>query len=139
LDFKVEVRGIGKFNSGLRRIDRTLPGEMKKEFLELSDYVAGRIRSKVPRRTGRAAASVKPKATTRSAGIAFGGNAAPYYPWLDFGGRVGRNKSIVRPFIKEGRYVYPTLRQERDNIAEAADTAIERVAERAGFKTRGGV
>jgi hypothetical protein len=73
------------------------------------------------------------KSTRTSARVSVGGKKAPYYPWLDFGGKTGRKKSVIRPFYKEGRYLYPTLRKINPEIQAALAGALEQVARDAGL------
>jgi len=134
---EVTFRGLKEVGTAFRQVDRELPIELKLSFRAIVTKVIGHAQSRIPHITGRAAASLKPRATQKGAAIAFGGTAAPYYPWLDFGGRVGRNRSISRPFIKEGRYVYPTIRADREMIIKDVEDAVEHTAEKAGFETRG--
>lgn len=133
----VKFTGLTAFRGALRQMDVGLAGEMKAGFGAIAENVAGAVRAKVPRRTGRAAGSIKARSTMTGGSIAAGGQAAPYYPWLDFGGRVGRNKSIYRPVIPDGRYLYPTIRSKRGEIIRESDAMIERLAKRAGFTTKG--
>jgi hypothetical protein len=87
----------------------------------------------IPKRSGRAAASLKPRSTQTSVRVAAGGTKAPYYPWLDFGGRVGPRKSVRRPFIGDGRYIYPALSEKHDEFLEAMQRALIESAESAGL------
>lgn len=136
MDVKVEFEGIGKFKKALKSVADDLPRELQAEFKEVAVFIAGQIASVVPRgESGKARASVKPRATQTGASIRAGGASAPYMPWLDYGGKVGRNKSIVRPFISTGRYVYPTILGEREVIESAAEHAIVSVAKKAGFES----
>lgn len=136
-DAKVRITGLREVASALRQIDAELPKAMKQGFTDLADRVADRVRPKVPRRTGKAAESVKGRGTSRGGSIVAGGRAAAHYPWLDFGGRVGPNKSIERPFIREGRYIYPTLRESSTDIREETDELLTGLITKAGFETRG--
>lgn len=147
----VRVTGVAQVASAFRRVDASLPGELKTEFRQVAEHVAGRARSKVPNITGAARGSIKTRATSRSAAIAFGGQAAPYMPWLDFGGSVGRGHrpgqywsgSIKRDWRGvpngSGRYVYPAIAESRQFIADRVDEAIEKVSRQAGFTTKGHV
>lgn len=135
---KVEIRGLRELKSAFRQVETALPKRLAAEFKEVAQMVVNLIQPKVPHISGRAAGSIKARGSQRGASIAFGGSAAPYYPWLDFGGRVGRQKATVRPFLKEGRYVYPTIKQHSQEIEKAADDAVAKVAREAGFETRGG-
>ena len=134
---KLEITGIKELQKSLLDVDRDLPKELAAGLAEASEIVAAGTRARMPRRTGRAAESVKVRKQQRGASLAIGGNKAEYTPWLDFGGRVGRNKSVVRPFLKEGRYVYPTLKDKRPEVEAKVDEVMKRLAERAGFDTKG--
>ena len=136
-DVRYEVRGLRELKAAFRKVEGDLKTELKEGFKAIAEDVAGAIRPKVPKRTGRAAGSVKARGSLRGGAIAFGGSAAPYYPWLDFGGRVGINKRIARDFLTEGRYVYPTIREKRDDIIEHTDDLIGHLARKAGFETTG--
>lgn len=130
---KVEITGLKEFNKGLRAMDTGLP---KATRLALNDAVAiviGFARSRIPRRTGRAAASLTARSTRTSARVAAGGRKAPYYPWLDFGGKTpGHHAS--RPYYREGRYLYPALRIKRDEFTAAMERGILAVAQDAGIE-----
>lgn len=134
---RVEIRGGRELARAFKQLETGLDKELRLAFKEIARFVANRAASKVERLTGRAAASLKPRATSSGAGIAFGGSAAEHYPWLDFGGRVGRNRSIVREIVPGGRYVYPTIGESKEEIGQMADDAIRTVAKRADFETRG--
>jgi hypothetical protein len=77
---------------------------------------------------------VKARSTQAYSRVSGGGNKAPYYPWLDFGGRVGKNKSIRRPFLKDGRYIYAAFFRGRDRYADVLQDALVKVAEQAGIE-----
>jgi hypothetical protein len=136
-DVSVRISGLRELNTAFRQIDRELPKNLRAGFLPVAQHVVGVAQQRMPHLTGTAQRAVKPRATQRGASIAFGGDAAPYGPWLDFGGRVGRRKSIVRPFITEGRYVYPGIAESREEIEQGADTAVKNAARHAGFETKG--
>ncbi|MEK8107406.1 hypothetical protein NKG94_23815 [Micromonospora sp. M12] len=66
--------------------------------------------------------------------IALGGRRAPYAPWLDFGGRVGPSRSVVRPYVRGGRYVYKGLEVRRDRVTEIMSEALTALARDAGLE-----
>jgi Bacteriophage HK97-gp10, putative tail-component len=142
----VKVTGLRELRTALKKVGAEAPAAMKTEMKTIAGKVVGKIVSKVPQKTGKAAGSIKARGTTTGAGIAFGGTAAPYYPWLDFGGTVGKGHkpgvsgsgSIRRNFIKQGRYVYPTLMDEQTAIKHDLDEALGRLASQAGFETKEG-
>ena len=83
---------------------------------------------------GRAKASIKARSVRTAVRVQEGGNKAPYMPWLDFGGRTGKNGSVVRPFMKEGRYVWWAFSQRREEVLQAAADAIADAARAAGLE-----
>lgn len=136
-DGKIEVTGIPDLQKALRQIDRDLPKELAAGLAEAAQIVLAEARPGVPVRSGRAAASMKVRKGQRAASLAVGGTKAPYYPWLDWGGKVGRNDSIRRPFIPQGRYIYPALKRKDQEVRAKVDEVLERLALRAGFETDG--
>lgn len=144
-DVKVQVRGLAELRKAFRDVSKDIPKEMGRAFKAVAETVAGRARAKVPSRSGRAASSIVARGSQRGAAIAFGGTRAEYFPWLDFGGSVGRGHkpgqawsgAIKREWMGlpngQGRYVYPAIRQSRPEIEQAADAAIVAAARRAEF------
>lgn len=133
MDVKVGIDGLAEFNRGLRKLDKEAPKGLRLALNEAADLLIKRTRPEIPRRTGRAANSLVAKSTRTSARVAVGGRRAPYYPWLDFGGRTGPHKSVERPFYSEGRYLYPTLRRVRPEIEAKLGEALVAVARDAGL------
>lgn len=154
-DAKVEVRGIIELRKALRDLDRDLPKEMAAGLAEAAAIVGDEARRRVPRRTGRAAESIKVRKQQSGAALAVGGAKAGYYPWLDFGGTVGRGRiaggakklaggatggragSVKRPYIPGGRYIYPALRDKDREVKAKVDEVLARMATKAGFETEG--
>lgn len=129
----IRVTGVRELRRQLNQLDKDLAKALKEGLFEIAKEIADKTRPKIPVRTGKAAASLKPRKQSAAAAVAVGGNKAPYYQWIEWGGRVGRNKSVVRPFIPEGRYLYPTLKEERDQVREKFDRIVEDVSRRAGL------
>lgn len=133
MDVKVGITGLAEFNRGLRKLDSEAPKGLRIALNSVADILVTETRKDIPRHTGAAAASLKAKSTRTSARVSMGGRKAPYMPWLDFGGKVGRNRSVTRPFYSEGRYLYPTLRKIRPDIEAALQEALTDVARNAGL------
>ena len=138
-DRTIEVTGIRELRKALKDVEADLPRELRDGLFEIATLVADAARVKVPSVSGDAAGSIKARKQSAAASLAVGGTKAPYFPWLDFGGAVGRNRSVKRPFLKEGRYVYPTLKEKRNVITEKVDALIKTLAVKAGFETSGDV
>ena len=137
-EVKVEVRGIKEVSAALKRVGDDLPKELQAEFRAIAQRIVDEAASKVPSQSGRAAGSIKPRASKKGAGVAAGGARVPYYGWLDFGGHRPRDNAVSRPFIRQGRYLYPTVEEHREDIGAAALEAVEKVARKGGFEVRDG-
>jgi hypothetical protein len=133
VDVKVGIEGLAQFNRGLRKLDKEAPKGLRIALNGVAELLVTETRKQIPKRTGKAAASLKAQSTRTSARVAVGGKKAPYYPWLDFGGKTGRGKSVNRPFYKQGRYLYPTLGRIRPDIEKALGAALTAVARDAGL------
>lgn len=129
----IKIEGLKEFSRALRKVDSNLPKALRISNNEAVDVVIDWARPKVPVRSGNAVKSMKAKSTRTSARAAIGSSAAPYAPWLDFGGRVGINKSVQRPFLKEGRYLYPGLHANRAKVMEILERSLLDIANEAGL------
>jgi hypothetical protein len=148
---RIQTTGIPELKRSLKQMDPALAKEFRSGFKKIAEKVAADIRPKVPHKSGRAAASVKGVAKGVGGGVAFGGAQAPYFPWLDFGGSTGRgHKPGVRdsgaikndPFMgpgpyKEGRYVYPTIREDHDMLMDEVGKMVEQTAHKVQLKAEG--
>jgi hypothetical protein len=131
--FAVEVEGLKDLNRALRRLDQDAPKALRLALNDAAQLLIDEVKPDIPRRTGKAAASLRVASSRTAVRIRVGGPKAPYYPWLDFGGRTGRNKSVVRRFYKEGRYLYPGLRRQREKFEGALRRSLVELATGAGL------
>lgn len=143
IETRVTVRGIRELGGAFRAVDADIPKHLRVQFLEIAKHVVGLVQQRVPFLKGEAAASVRPRASQRGASIAFPSGGTPwrgvradYYPWLDFGGRVGRKHAIHREVVKGGRFVYPAIGDSKVLIGELALQAMAGAAREAGFDTK---
>lgn len=129
----VQVEGLADLNRALRAISTEAPRALRVAANEAANIVVVEARRRMPSRTGKARASVKAKSTRTAARVSSGGNRAPYVPWLDYGGKVGRNKAVKREFISDGRYVYPAYRDKKQEFERLLTDTLRRVAVDAGL------
>lgn len=130
----IKVVGLKEFRKGLKGMDSGLPKTMRLTLNSTAEVLVDATRPKIPRRTGRAADSLKAQSTQSAARVSMGGAKAPWMPWLDFGGKVGVHKSVVRPFYKDGRYLFPTLDEKRDKIQDVMLDGLVKLAEGNGIE-----
>lgn len=134
---RIVVDGLRDLGKALKAAEDGATHAMRDAFKEIVQGVITDVRGRVPHDTGKAAASYRARASATGAGIAFGGGKAAYLPWLDFGGRVGRHKSVKRPVIKGGRYLYPAITDNMHDVEEKVAKAIDTITSRYGFKVEG--
>ena len=125
----MQVRGLRELRGALRDIEKSLGPELRKGLNEVAEIVLDTARPLVPTRSGKARTSLKAGSTEKAVQIKAGGTKAPYWAWLDFGGKVGRSKSVRRRFEPEGRFIYPTLRKRSADIEDKFYEVIDRVTE----------
>ena len=78
---------------------------------------ADTVRARVPVLTGQLAGSIETNETDDGAEIGYDGSA-PYDGWIEFGGSRGR------PYIDDGRYLFPSAADAQDEFLQlASDTA----------------
>ncbi len=132
----IKVEGLREFNKALKALDKDLPKLLRLSLNDSVDLIVQGAQRKIVRKSGRAARSIKAASTRTKARVRAGGGRVDYYPWLDFGGRVGRNNSIRREFKKKGRYIYPTYFKARDSgeFVDLMEKNLADVARRSGLE-----
>lgn len=130
---RIHVQGLREFQAALKAMDGESQKKLRVALNEAADLVATAARNRMPRQTGKARQSVKVASQQRVAAVKEGGTKAPYVPWLDWGGRVGPKKSVVRPFRREGRYLYPAFDAQRADILAALEASLVGLARDAGL------
>lgn len=132
----IKVDGLAEFTHNLKKLDSDLPKMVRIALNEAADVIIDYARPRVPKRSGRAARSIRARSTQTVVRVSGGGNRAPYYPWLDFGGRVGRGRSVDRAFFKEGRYLYQGyyVAKRSGDFPDILSKALIAVARKAGLE-----
>ncbi|HEX4722846.1 MAG TPA: hypothetical protein VH333_10055 [Pseudonocardiaceae bacterium] len=127
---QIRVDGLKQLNRSLKDLGADMPKALRLAGNQAADIVVAQARPKVPTgpgKGGHAASSVKAASTRTAARVKAGGAKFPYFPWLDFGGRVGRKKHVVRPFLKTGRYVWKAYSDKHEEVATVLAGALDRV------------
>lgn len=134
----IRVEGLREFQAALKRTDGESQKLLRVELNKIADVVVSGASRRVPRRTGRAAASYRAQSGQREAKIIGGSRKVPYVGWLEFGGRIGKDKSVRRPFVRSGRYLWPTVAANRDSLEKALQAALIDLARRTGLEAKSG-
>lgn len=132
----IKIKGLKEFQKAIKSADSELPKVLRQVLNTAADSITNEAKSRVPVRSGRAMRSLKSKSTQTMARVGGGGARAPYYPWLDFGGSVGKGGSVRRPLKKRGRYLYYAYFKQRDSgkFEKLLEDGLRDVARRAGME-----
>lgn len=129
----LKISGLREFQAALKSMDGESQKKLRLVLNQAAEIVATGARRRMPSRTGRARASVKASSSQREARVKGGGAKAPYYPWLDFGGAVGREKSVKRRYYPDGRFIFPAYSAQQDNIAKLLEARLVELAKESGL------
>jgi hypothetical protein len=134
----VRIQGLAEFSRNLKRLDADLPKALRQAQNKAAQLVIDDARPKVPKRSGRAARSMRAASTRTATRVRAGGSRAAYYPWLDFGGTItrGGRGTVSRPFYKDGRFLYRSYYDLRDSgeFERVLNDALLDVARQAGVE-----
>lgn len=137
---EVQIIGLEQLRADLRRIDPELAKELYRVFKDAADPIVRETKREVPVRSGRLAKAVRARATRKEGRVQMGTpKRVAYAGWIEFGGRRRGPGSRVarRPFVREGRYLYPSFYDNdrvRREVHRVADEGMERVIRKAGLR-----
>ncbi len=140
---RVEVDGIRAFQRALKKLDETeIPKAIQSANKEFADTVRDDARGLAPQGpSGKLRASIVSRATKTTASIRGGGARVPYFKFIDFGGSVGpghkprqpNSGSIKRPFLRDGRIMYPAARRHRPEALAKYESALRDAIKNSGL------
>jgi hypothetical protein len=136
---EIQLEGLAAFRRGLKQIDPQLQKDFRQEILPIAQKVAADAAGRVPSRSGRAKGSIRAGVSGNNAYVQGGRSTVPYYGWLDFGSRTAKadgnpatgpwKGSGVGP--ARGRFIYPAIDANRDDIEREAAKAIDDIIDKA--------
>jgi len=159
----LRVEGMSALLRAMGSVTPEAAKNLKATLKTVGTRLATETAAKVPKRTGRAAGSLTARLSGNDVLVTGGGSKAQYYAWLDFGGTVGRGRrstttvtlyttktgkvrlrrgattragktgTAVRPFIKGGRYLYPTFSRMRTRLRADMEQALADGCRNAGL------
>jgi hypothetical protein len=133
VDIRIEVDNLRHIRSGLARLADEAPEALQETLDYSADLLVRTTLPKVPRVSGAARGSIRATSGSQSSRVTAGGPDAPYFAWLDLGGRAGRNLSVLRPVIREGRYLYPSLREITPDVDREIEQSMDRAIRNGGL------
>jgi hypothetical protein len=114
------VRGVPEFIVGCQELGVNVKEAVDVAFRRIADQAAILVAPKVPVVSGRLQRSVAANVDDQGGrpNVTMGGEL-PYAGWVEYGGTRGR------PYLPEGRYVYPTAHAARFELRLAGEIATE--------------
>ena len=123
----IRAEGLAELRRDLRAIDKKLPRELNKVQREALKSTALKAGALAPKRSGKLAASIRPYATAKSAGLRSPVVYANAHHW---GGTVGPKKtSYIRPTF----FAFRAVRGDLPEIVDKLGDGLESLAKRHGF------
>jgi hypothetical protein len=117
----VKVKGIRQLESGAARLFDNIDQAADDEACEATaGQTAATVRARVPRLTGRLAASVRETSRVGGGHSVQMGAGLPYARWIEYGGGRGR------PYRARGRYLYPTAKRTERALRKHAEQVCKR-------------
>jgi hypothetical protein len=136
----VRAEGLTELRRALKDVDAKLPREIRIALNEGAKVVVGAARPTLPEISGDLARSLRPSSTQREGRVTLGTTSVPYAGWVEFGGKIehaGHGHTfphvIRRPFVKEGRYLFPAAERKTDQVIEVCERAVGDLIQRAGL------
>lgn len=130
----ISITGLRDIQAALKQLDGESQKQLRVVFNDAAQAVVGGAARRVPTLTGAARQSLRATSSQREAKVSGGSKKAAYYGWLDFGGRVGPNRSVSRPFVKTGRYIYPAYAANKESIGKALEQSLVDLCRDNGFE-----
>jgi len=113
----VRIRGEAELIAGSLRLADKLGDRAGEAFIGVANRVSHDAAAKVPHRSGFMAANIWARKTRRGAKVGISKRVVRYAGWIEFGGTRGR------PYVAQGRYLYPTAKAAHDLLVRAGAKA----------------
>jgi hypothetical protein len=129
---QVEVVGMRALNRDIQRLtdDRgPLNKLMSAAGRQAAEPVAAATRSRLPQVSGRLAGDVRVTASRSGAAVRMGRSNLRYAGWVEFGGTRKTPHRSSRPFLTQGRYMFPAAAQLAPVSARLYSDAVTRAFE----------
>jgi phage gpG-like protein len=125
---EIVLVGVDDAMADLRRWADEVAPAVAKAAEPFAARVAEQAAGAVPVVSGQLAGSIESSSDVDGVAVGYDGSV-PYDGWIEFGGTRGR------PYVSEGRYLYPTALAAADEFAQVASDAADDLAGRFSWST----
>lgn len=130
MGIRVQATGLKEFRRALRAADAQLPRELRKALNAVGQAIVNEAVPKMPKKSGKLRASVRARSTQTEGRVIVGKANVQYAGFIEFGGSVGRNRSVKRTFVKQGRYLYPAYQRRLPEVRRLTEQVVNELAQR---------
>lgn len=117
-DGEARVLGYDELARGSKTLFQHIAEEAPKAFSDVAREAALSTQAIVPRRSGALAGTVTSELVGDHAEVSIG-EGLPYAGWIEFGGSRGR------PYVGEGRYLFPTALGMESLVVSAGEKSAD--------------
>lgn len=129
---KLKVEGMWEFRKALRAVDTEFPKQLRKGLNAVAEMVADEAAQRVPVDTGALRSSIRARSTQSEGRVVMGRARVPYAGWIEFGGTIApRGAPVLRPYVKEGRYLFPSADEMQAKIRKESAKLLNKFADKA--------
>lgn len=129
----IRVEGLRDLQAALKAIDGEAQKQLRLVLNDAAGVVVRGAQRRAPVKTGAYRNTIKVASSQREARVKAGSAKVAYAGFIDYGGSVGRHKSVKRPFIKTGRVVYPAYYAQQPNILAMMNAGLARLITNSGL------
>lgn len=115
---EIKVKGYDELARGSRTLADHIQAAAPDRFGLVAEQVAAAVSGSVPHVSGTLAGSVVVGQAEGGATVGIG-EGVPYAGWIEFGGTRGR------PYVAQGRYLFPTAQQAEAELVQAAEALAD--------------
>lgn len=124
----LRVEGLKELAKALKALDPAIAKQLRLANKRAASVVAEDAAQRAPEKTGRLKKSIRALGQARSSTVAEGNAKVPYAGFVDFGGNIQPRGAIIsRPFIKEGRILFPALQAKSPQVMAIYEAEINEI------------
>lgn len=154
----LKEQGLSEIRQALKGIEGDAQDRLHAVLKEAAQIWQREARANTPVRSGTAAKSIRVVFAGNTGTLTGGGNKVPYFRWLDYGGWVGKNPkkaraagtehqrrrrntgrqgSVYRKTVKEGRIIYPAYFAKYDQVMDVLNDGLRKLVTDYGLEVTG--
>lgn len=155
----LKEQGLSDIRQALKGIEGDAQDRLHAVLKEAAQIWQREARAHTPVRTGAAAKSIRVVFAGDTGTLTGGGNKIRYFRWLDYGGWVGKNPkkaraagtehqrrrrnagrqgSVYRKQVREGRIIYPAFHAKYDEVMEVLNKGLRTLVQEHGLDVTNG-